>query len=89
MAENLENKAAETEEIKAAETPETGKKKKKGRKKKIVRRLIWTLVILLVVGVALWSVYSKLMAEYKITYDSYVATPAAFPTRFPSPAACS
>ena len=27
MAENLENKAAETEEIKAAETPETGKKK--------------------------------------------------------------
>ena len=74
MAENLENKAAETEEIKAAETPETGKKKKKGRKKKIVRRLIWTLVILLVVGVALWSVYSKLMAEYKITYDSYVAT---------------
>ena len=74
MAENLENKAAETEEIKAAETPETGKKKKKGRKKKIVRRLIWTLVILLVVGVALWSVYSKLMAEYKITYDPYVAT---------------
>ena len=74
MAENLENKAAETEEIKAAETPETGKKKKKSRKKKIVRRLIWTLVILLVVGVALWSVYSKLMAEYKITYDPYVAT---------------
>ena len=74
MAENLENKAAEMEEIKAAETPETGKKKKKGRKKKIVRRLIWTLVILLVVGVALWSVYSKLMAEYKITYDPYVAT---------------
>ena len=28
MAENLENKAAETEENKAAETPETGKKKK-------------------------------------------------------------
>ena len=36
MAENLENKAAETEEIKAAETPETGKKKKKGRKKKLL-----------------------------------------------------
>jgi len=73
MAEKLENKAAETEEITAAAKPE-GKKRKKGRKRKIVKRLIWTLIILLVVGVALWSVYSKLRAEYKVTYDPYTAT---------------
>ena len=75
MAEKLENNAAETEEIKAAaEKPEAGKKKRKGRKRKIVKRLIWTLVILLVVGVAVWSIYSKLRSEYKITYDPYTAT---------------
>ena len=31
-------------------------------------------MILLVVGVAVWSVYSRLKAEYKITYDPYTAT---------------
>ena len=73
MAEKLENMAAETEESKAAAgKPET--RKKKGRKRKTVKRLIWTLVILLAVGVAAWSVYSKLKAEYKITYDPYTAT---------------
>ena len=74
MAEKIENKAAETEEVKeTAEKPE-GRKKKKGRKRKILKRLIWLTVILLVVGVAGWSVYSKLMSEYKITYDPYTAT---------------
>ena len=74
MAEKLENKAAETEETKAAEKPEAGKKKKKSRKRKILKRIIWLVVILLAVGIAGWSVYSKLMAEYKITYDPYIAT---------------
>ena len=77
MADKTELKETETVETTAV-SPGTAekdtKKKKKGRKRKIIRRLIWTLVILLVVGVALWSVYSKLMAEYKITYDPYVAT---------------
>ena len=73
MAEKLEKKAAETETAVTAEKTE-GKKKKKGRKRRIVKRLIWTLVILLVVGVAVWSIYSKLKAEYKITYDPYTAT---------------
>ena len=74
MAEKLGNKAAETEEISAAADKTEGKKKKKGRKRKILKRLFWTLVILLVVGVAAWSVYSKLRAEYKVTYDPYTAT---------------
>ena len=74
MADKLENKAAETEEINAAAEKQEGKKKKKGRKRRIVKRLIWTLVILLVVGVAVWSIYSKLRAEYKVTYDPYTAT---------------
>ena len=75
MAEKTDTKAVENEEIKAVdEKPETGKKKKKGRKRKILKRLIWLTVILLVVGVAGWSVYSKLMSEYKITYDPYTAT---------------
>ena len=73
MAEKLEKKAAETETAVTAEKTE-GKNKKKGRKRKILKRLIWTLVILLVVGVAVWSIYSKLKAEYKITYDPYTAT---------------
>ena len=69
MAEKLENKAAETEEISTAAEKTEGKKTKKGRKRRIVKRLIWTLIILLVVGVAVWSIYSKLRAEYKVTYD--------------------
>lgn len=74
MTDKLEKKAAETEEINAAAEKTEGKKKKKSRKRKIVKRLIWTLVILLVVGVAVWSIYSKLRSEYKITYDPYTAT---------------
>ena len=50
-------------------------KKKKGRKRKIVKRIIWTTVILLVLGVTGWSVYSRLRADYKITYE-----PGALPT---------
>ena len=74
MTDNLENKAVENEINKpAAEKPET-KKKKKGRKKKILKRIIWLVVILLVLGIVCWSVYSRLMAEYKITYDPYTAT---------------
>ena len=74
MTDNLENKAVENEMNKpAAEKPET-KKKKKGRKKKILKRIIWLVVILLVLGIVCWSVYSRLMAEYKITYDPYTAT---------------
>ena len=74
MADKLENKAAETEETKAAADKTEGKKKKRSRKRRIFKRLIWTVILLLVVGVALWSVYSKLMAEYKVTYDPYTAT---------------
>ena len=75
MTEILEKStAAENEEVKtAAEKPE-GKKKKKSRKKKIIKRLIWLVIILLVLGVALWSVISKLQSEYRITYDPYTAT---------------
>ena len=67
MTDKLENKTVETEEVKAAEKTE-GKKKKKSRKKKILKRLIWLVIILLVLGVALWSVISKLQAEYRVTY---------------------
>jgi len=75
MAEKLENTTAETETVKtAADKPETGKKKKKSRRRKIVKRIIWLLIILLLVGFAGWSVYSRLMAEYRVTYDPYTAT---------------
>lgn len=73
MTDKLENKTVETEEVKAAEKTE-GKKKKKSRKKKTLKRLIWLVIILLVLGVALWSVISKLQAEYRVTYDPYTAT---------------
>ena len=49
-------------------------KKKKGRRRRIVRRLVWTVLLLAVLGVAGWSVYSRLQADYRITYDPYTAT---------------
>ena len=73
MTDKLENKTVETEEVKAAEKTE-GKKKKRSRKKKTLKRLFWLVIILLVLGVALWSVISKLQAEYRVTYDPYTAT---------------
>ena len=73
MTDKLENKTVETEEVKAAEKTE-GKKKKRSRKKKTLKRLFWLVIILLVLGIICWSVYSRLMAEYKITYDPYTAT---------------
>ena len=63
MTDILETRTAETEEVKAAEKTE-GKKKKRSRKKKTLKRLFWLVIILLVLGVALWSVISKLQAEY-------------------------
>ena len=73
MTDILETRTAETEEVKAAEKTE-GKKKKRSRKKKTLKRLFWLVIILLVLGVALWSVISKLQAEYRVTYDPYTAT---------------
>jgi len=67
MTEKPENTKVEVE-------TEEKKKKKKGRKRKIIKRIIWTAVILLVVGVAGWSVVSSLQAEYRVTYDPYTAT---------------
>lgn len=62
-----------TEAAKAVERkPE--KKKKKGRKRRILKKIIWTIIILVILGVIGWSVYSKLRADYKITYDPYTAT---------------
>ena len=74
MSETMEIRAAgNTEAAKAVERkPE--KKKKKGRKRRILKRIIWTIIILAILGVIGWSVYSKLRADYKITYDPYTAT---------------
>ena len=81
MARKHENTAPEKENTApemAGTNTEAGtaeeKKKKKGRKRKTVKRLIWTTILLLVVGVILWSTYSKLQAEYRITYDPYTAS---------------
>lgn len=74
MSETMEIRAAgNTEAAKAVERkPE--KKKKKGRKRRILKRIIWMIIILAILGVIGWSVYSKLRADYKITYDPYTAT---------------
>ena len=75
MTDKTENRAGENGETKtAAEKPEAGRKKKKGRKKKIFKRLFWTFVILLVLGVTAWSTVSRLQSEYRTTYDPYTAT---------------
>lgn len=58
--------------------PETarteGGKKHKNRKRKTVKRIIWITVILLVLGVAGWSFYSRMESEYRTTYNPYIAT---------------
>ena len=74
MSETMETKANEAaENVKAAKAKPV-KKKRKGRKRRILKRLFWTIVILAVLGVIGWSVYSRLRADYKITYDTYTAT---------------
>lgn len=50
------------------------KTKKKKSRKKIIRRIIWTTVILIILGVGGWIGYSKLRADYRVTYDPYTAT---------------
>lgn len=70
MDRNREEKDAVLEPEKEAGT----KKKAKRKKRKTVKRLAWALVILLVLGVTGWSVYSRLRADYKITYEPYTAS---------------
>ena len=48
----------------------SGKKKKRRR----IRRLVWSLILVAALGLIGWSVYSRLQAEYRITYDPYTAT---------------
>ena len=62
---------AEQEEIRSGVAM---KPKKKRRKKKLVRRLILTALLLGVLGLIIWNTVSNLQAEYRITYDPYVAT---------------
>ena len=74
MSETMEIKATENTEATKAVERKPEKKKKKGRKRRILKKIIWTIIILAILGVIGWSVYSKLRADYKITYDPYTAT---------------
>ncbi|MBO7663618.1 MAG: HlyD family efflux transporter periplasmic adaptor subunit [Clostridia bacterium] len=51
-----------------------GTRKKKRSRKKTVRRIIWTVVILALLGTGAWLGYTKLRADYQVTYDAYTAT---------------
>ncbi|MBR0368726.1 MAG: efflux RND transporter periplasmic adaptor subunit [Clostridia bacterium] len=48
--------------------------KTKPKKRRVVRRIVWTLIVLLVLGGVGWTVYNSLKAEYTVTYDTYTAT---------------
>jgi len=74
MSETMEIKATENTEAKKAVERKPEKKKKKGRRRRILKKIIWTIIILAILGVIGWSVYSKLRADYKVTYDPYTAT---------------
>ena len=74
MSETMEIRATGSTEAAKAVERKPEKKKKKGRKRRILKRIIWTIIILAILGVIGWSVYSKLRADYKITYDPYTAT---------------
>ncbi len=69
MTDELGSNAVDNTETK----PAAEKKKRKGRKKKVFKRLVWTVVILLVLSAVGWSVVSRLQAEYRITYNPYTA----------------
>ena len=74
MSENKEIKEAEKTETPKTEEKKPEKKKKKGRKRRIIKRIIWLIVILAILGGIGYVVYTKLRADYKVTYDSYTAT---------------
>ena len=74
MSETMEIRAAGNTEAAKAVERKPDKKKKKGRKRRILKKIIWTIIILAILGVIGWSVYSKLRADYRITYDPYTAT---------------
>ena len=44
------------------------------RRRRWLRRLIWTIVLLLILGGAGYYAYASLKQEYTVTYDSYTAT---------------
>ena len=48
--------------------------KSKPKKRRVVKRIVWTLIALLVLGGVGWMVYNSLKAEYTVTYDTYTAT---------------
>ena len=74
MSETTEIRKTEAAETAKAAEKKPEKKKRKGRKRRILKRLIWTVIFLAVLGLIGWSVYTKLRADYKITYDPYTAT---------------
>ena len=54
---------------------ETGLKKKNGKKKKrILRRILWTLALLVILAGAGIYTWAKLKDQYTVTYDEYTAT---------------
>ena len=71
MSENKEIKEAEKTETPKTEEKKPEKKKKKGRKRRIIKRIIWLIVILAILGGIGYVVYTKLRADYKVTYDPY------------------
>ena len=60
----------------AQAAPKTAQKEKKRarKKKKILRKIIWLVLILAVLGAAGYVGYMKLKQEYTITYQAYSAT---------------
>ena len=74
MSEATEIRTAENTGAAKAAAAKPEKKRKKGRKRRILKRIFWTIVILAILGLIGWSVYSKLRADYKITYDPYTAS---------------
>ena len=53
---------------------ETNQKKTGRKKKRIVRKIILTLVILLILGAAGLYTWARLRAQYTVVYDEYTAT---------------
>lgn len=71
MTEKRETMAEAPE--KKEQAPAEGEKKK-SRKGKIIKRIILLVLVLAVLAAAGWIIYSKLRAEYQVTYDPYTAT---------------
>ena len=60
--------------MEAEAAKEARARKRRKTRRKVLRRVAWTVILLILIGMAVWIGYNKLKADYRVTYDGYTAT---------------